>query len=181
MDKLRNQNMKRSILRMIVVSIVLLSLSGCFSSKKTAGKTDATAEEKSEVTKNERKQEVLNFKRTSCFGRCPVYKFRVYADKSCELDAQLFFVVEGAHKGQLTQAQYDHIIAKVGEINFFELQDEYDNPLVQDIATTFITVTLDSQSKSIKSRYRAPATLRDFSTEIHELAKGLKWEKVTVK
>ena len=173
--------MKRSLSQITVISMLLLSIVACSSTKQTTEKSDATADAKEEGGKTVEKTEVLNFKRTSCFGRCPVYDFKVYTDKSCEIDGKLFFVVEGAHEGELTQAQYDHIIAEVAEIKFFDLQDQYDDPLVQDVAATFITVTLDGQSKAIKSRYRAPAALVDFSTEIHELAKGLKWEKVTEK
>lgn len=169
------KKINKGLLTIVAATVILTA---CSSSKKTSH-TDPVEQAKVENTKNkeDNRVELLSFKRTSCYGRCPVYDLKIYADKTCEIDGKLFFIVEGKHDGALTHAQYDKIIRTINEINYFKFNDEYDDRLVQDIPATFITVTMNGKTKSIKSRYGSPAQLRDFLTSIHELAKSLEWKK----
>ncbi|MFT6745981.1 MAG: hypothetical protein ACJAZ2_000319 [Glaciecola sp.] len=170
--------MKKIIKGLFAIVAVTVILTACSSSKK-ASHVDPVEQTKVDNAQNEEdnRVELLTFKRTSCYGRCPVYDLKIYADKTCEIDGKLFFIVEGKHDGELTQIQYDKIIKTINDIKYFTLNDVYDDRLVQDIAATFITVTMNGKTKSIKSRYGSPKELRDFLTAIHELAKLVEWKK----
>ncbi len=121
--------------------------------------------------------EVLNFRRTSCYGRCPVYDFKIYEDGSCEIIGKLFFLVVGAHKAQLTDAQYAEVMKRIEDIDYFQLKAVYDDPYVQDVPASYISVRANGRVKEIKSRYQSPPKLVEFLTYLHKMANELEWRK----
>lgn len=166
--------MKNRILKSVAIALCSMALVACSSTKSAKGNQ---SESSGELSSEMLKKEFLSFKKTSCLGKCPVYEFKILNNKSCSVNGELFFVVEGEHEGNITQAQYDEIVQKVKAIDYFNLSDFYDNPLVQDIPATYITVNMGEKTKSIKSRYKSPQELRDFLTYLDELAKSIQWKK----
>jgi len=168
-------------MRKLIVGLAvgMMLMNSCSSSKQTTknSNSEGTPGEVTAKVDEVKKDQVLSYKRTSCLGRCPVYDFRIYSDKTCDVDGKLFFVVEGEYEGVLTQAQYDDVLKRINDINYFDFDNSYDDPYVQDIPATYISVQLNGKSKSIKCRYDTPAELKDFLTHIHGLATGMKWGK----
>ncbi|MFT6716344.1 MAG: hypothetical protein ACJA0Q_000980 [Saprospiraceae bacterium] len=163
--------------KVIVGMLVMMLMVACSSTKEVANNSNSITEETVTKTNEVKKVELLTFKRTSCFGRCPVYDLKIYSDKTCEVDGKLFFIVEGIHQGALTQSQYDDVLKRIKDINYFELKDVYDDPFVQDIPASYVSVQLDGKAKSIKSRYNSPKELTIFLTYLHELTIGMVWSK----
>lgn len=162
------KNRSSALISLVTLSLVLMVVA-CSSAKK---------EKLSAATQNKEKQELLNYRTSSCMGRCAVYEFQVFSDKSATIDGKLFCKVEGKHETQLTDKMYQQILSKMKSVNFFELKDVYDDKYVQDIPAVYIKVNEKGKTKSIKSRIKAPEKLIHFQTYVDSLVKVIKWEKI---
>lgn len=166
----------RMLLYVVLVGLGLFSVA-CSSRSKTSSETkeeSKKAQEKS--TEVAVKHSYIELRTTSCMGRCPVYTFKVYDDLTCEINAEMHFVVEGEKTGKLTEGQFKMLQNKLEQIDFFSLKNEYDDPHVQDVPLSFITVTTNGVTKKIKNRYDAPAGLREFQSLIDSIAREVKWK-----
>ena len=113
--------------------------------------------------------------RTPCFGRCPVYKIHVYESGFTTYEGINFVDDIGFYKGTASKEIIEAIFAQAKEIDFFNLEDEYDGP-VTDLPSTIMTLVKDGKEKKVKCRYRCPKEVVDFGKFIDNQFKTVEWE-----
>lgn len=124
--------------------------------------------------------------RTICFGTCPVYKLTIYADGKVEFSGEKFVNAIGQHVKTISQEKVASILAEADNINFFELNGEYDCYEVTDHPTAEITITKESKTKKIVHYHGCRSTnekeltaltkLEDKIDELAEIADWLKYD-----
>ncbi len=117
-----------------------------------------------------------SIERTFCFGRCPVYKMRIYSDGSVEYEGIRDVDMIGKYTTTITKSKMNAILKMAEEIKFFELEDEYDDPMVTDLpsATTSV-VGHDGKTKSVKRRHGFPKRILQLEKLFDDLMKSERW------
>lgn len=177
--------------RILLVAIVLTALISCNSKKKLAeedeqpvGKMNNTSNGASEnktlgITNAESEiKYMLQYKTTSCYGRCPVYDFELFEDKTCTINGKLFYKVEGKNEGQLSDEQFQNLEMMIDSLDFFELQDVYDDTLLMDATTYYIALNIEGNYKQVKCRVNTPAHLRLFLSRLEAIIDEIDWKPI---
>ncbi len=82
---------------------------------------------------------VASLERGPCYGRCPTYAVRVYADGSVEFVGHRFTAVLGAHTGHITPERLAALATAFEVAHFSSLKSEYVNATVTDLP--YLTVS----------------------------------------
>lgn len=116
-----------------------------------------------------------------CFGKCPVYKFRIRANGQAELEAIDHLKLEnGKYYSIIPQATIEEIYTKALEINFFGLNEVYDNEFIQDVPATYLSL-MNKENKSIKhikDRWKSPDELKTYENFLHKLVEDIEWKAI---
>ena len=105
---------------------------------------------------------VISFEKTPCFGRCPVYKIKVYASGFATYEGLNFAEKMGLYSTQLTQKQIENIYHSALEIGYFEMDSDYNNPNVTDLPSTISRIHYNGRDKRIRARMGVPEKLQIF-------------------
>lgn len=154
-----------------ITFILSLIAVACSSAKKSQQSNFISA-------KSEDKVEVLYFQKTSCNGRCPAYVFKLYSDLTCEIDAKVFFIVEGRNSGRISINEYEALLKKMETPDFNQYNDSYNDTLLQDVPATIVGFNHKGKTKKITCVVRTPDSLMKLNSEIEEMIKKVEWKKV---
>lgn len=105
---------------------------------------------------------VIAFEKTPCFGRCPVYKVKVYESGFAVYEGINFAEKMGMYSTVLTQSQIENIYQSAIEIGYFKLDAEYNNPLISDLPSTHSRINYDGKDHRIMARNNIPEKLKVF-------------------
>ena len=124
----------------------------------------------------------ITLERTPCFGTCPVYKLTIHRSGKVEYEGKDHVREKGIRTGKISAGDFDKLVKKIDEINFFSLNDRYDgkNPdgsgvTVTDLPTRTIGVTRDSRTKTVENYFRGPKGLKELEDLIDELTNSAEW------
>jgi hypothetical protein len=120
---------------------------------------------------------LIEMKRTSCYGYCPVYTLKI-----AENGKGLFEGVEnikkiGRYSFSLSQDELNELQNSFLQIDFYQLQKIYYEP-VPDLPTTYITYNKDGKRKTIMDYYGAPEDLRALENRIESLVLSKKMKEL---
>jgi len=186
-------------IRVLCLLVVITFLQACNSNKKAAVneksstemaavKTDVpVVEEKVEApttvttTKSSSVDSLFAFmERTPCYGRCPIYKMWIYKSGYVLYEGINFVEREGVWTTQLSTEDLQQIASKGKEIDYFNLDDEYDSPIT-DIPACITTLNIDGRKKTVRDRHNAPAALREFEKLIDAVVEKKQWKMLKPK
>ena len=143
---------------------------------------DITIEEEPEIDSTTVNVEELNgdslffyYEKTPCFGRCPIFKMSVYHSGFATYDGINFVENIGYHKSKISSEQVESIKELLNNIDFFSLQDKYDNENIMDIPAKVIEARYNGHQKRVLARYNAPEPLREAFKEIDKLFENTEW------
>ena len=105
---------------------------------------------------------IIAFEKTPCFGRCPVYKIKVYESGFALYEGINFAEKMGMYSTVLTQSQIDNIYQSAIEIGYFKLDPEYNNPLISDLPSTLSRINYGGKDHRIMARNNVPEKLKVF-------------------
>lgn len=105
---------------------------------------------------------VISFEKTPCFGRCPVYKVKVYQSGFALYEGINFAEKMGMFSTFLTKLQIENIYQSAIEIGYFELDSEYNNPLITDLPSTISRINYDGKDHRVMARNNVPEKLKVF-------------------
>lgn len=105
---------------------------------------------------------IIAFEKTPCFGRCPVYKIKVYESGFALYEGINFAEKMGMYSTVLTQSQIDNIYQSAIEIGYFKLDAEYNNPLISDLPSTLSRINYHGKDHRIMARNNVPEKLKVF-------------------
>jgi len=105
---------------------------------------------------------IISFEKTPCFGRCPVYKIKVFESGFAIYEGINFAEKMGTYSTVLSQSQIENIYQSAIEIGYFSLKAEYDNPLISDLPSTLSRINYGGKDHSIMARNGVPEKLKVF-------------------
>lgn len=102
---------------------------------------------------------VLAFSRTSCFGTCPDFTARFFADGRVEYEGRQFAPVQGQRLVKIDPAIVRQLLREAEQLSFFQLRERYTTGAV-DVPSTILTITTpQGQTKRVQVEENAPAAL----------------------
>lgn len=149
--------MKGIIIFAIVLTASLVFLTSC----KTTNKVLSQAQIQ-DLPK------VLEYSRTGCRGKCPIFDFTVYEGGHIIFNGKMWTKHEGQAIDKLTKEEYAALQTNCQKANLWQKQAEY-GMNIMDIPTTMVHFYEKDRDKKIEWRMRAPQALPDLSNEIMQL------------
>lgn len=147
------------------------------SSKKTA-----TA---SEISNNNSKGKTDNadslfasLDRGYCFGACSVYKVEIYQSGYAVYTGKANTDMVGTFTSHFSKEQLNSLINVALEINYFSLDDVYDNAGVTDLPSHTSSIVIDGKRKEVMRRYNFPQSIVAFEKHIDALVAENEWKFV---
>lgn len=121
---------------------------------------------------------VLQLKKTACYGQCPVYTFTIYEDGTCFINPKQFLTIKSFSKSSVSKTEIEDLIQQAKTIEFWKLDEVYNNKNVSDLPSAFITVNHKKQSKTIHSRIGSPKKLVEFIKNVEKTVISRDWKTV---
>ena len=126
---------------------------------------------------------LIQLRRTSCFGTCPVYSVSIDATGQVIYVGEKFVRVVGRHTARIEPSIVAKLLAHAESARFFDLRDAYreienadgSRTSVSDQPTTFVSVAANGRNKTIEDYIGAPEALKEFEREIDEAAGSKRW------
>ncbi|MCH2226126.1 MAG: DUF6438 domain-containing protein [Crocinitomicaceae bacterium] len=118
---------------------------------------------------------VAGIERTFCFGRCPTYTMEIYSDGFVEFNGTRNVEIIGKYTTNITQVQINEILGTANDINFFEMDNEYDDPMVMDLPSATTTIMGNGVKKSVMRRIGYPDSILALEKHFDNLIKSERW------
>lgn len=109
----------------------------------------------------------VKMSRTGCHGFCPDYTVTLNSHGEVTYTGNAFVKVYDEQIYTISQENVDIIREALIQSDFFELEDEYYEP-VTDLPSTYITVSTNSKTKTIHDYEGTPQKLIDLETIFDE-------------
>lgn len=119
----------------------------------------------------------IKMQKTPCYGPCPSYNLEILSDGSVTFIGKSFVDYLGTYNSKISEVELENIKTKIEEVQFFELEDNYDSPAT-DIPSCITEVFLNSKSKKITNRRYGPEELKDLEKLIEQTVLKSNLQKV---
>jgi hypothetical protein len=117
---------------------------------------------------------VITIERQSCFGSCPVYSAKIYADGNVVYTGKNFVKEIGEKRFWISPRRILEIIDEFERIDYFSLKDKYDadesGRSLTDLPTTTTSLCHGGRTKRVVNYYGAPKRLDELEERIDRLA-----------
>jgi len=175
-------------MRFILFFAVLASTISCKNQKNTGAENSASTNAHTDtvVVIVEKPAEpkdslVIAFDKTPCFGRCPVYKVKVYASGFAIYEGINFAEKMGLYSTQLKLSQIENIYQSAVEIGYFDLKNEYNDPLVMDLPSTISRINYKGNDHRVMARNNVPEKLKIFHDNLAVTLLEKDWKPYSVR
>jgi Domain of unknown function (DUF6438) len=127
---------------------------------------------------------VVTLERTSCFGRCPVYRLSISAAGVVHYEGKAHVEHLGPAEDTIPSARVDSLVGELDRLGYFGLAEGYapDSPAcgryVPDSPAVITSVTADGRQKRVRHDYGcsdAPPALTRIEARIDEVAGTSRW------
>ena len=174
--------MKTTIL--IVLTIAAIALFYACDQKKAVDTTKA--ENKEPVTEpikgdvpphTESTHQLVGFRKTACFGKCPVYEVKFWSDNTATYVGKMHVERKGEYKAQLDRSTLKAIKDKAHEVGYFDFHNEYPvEHKVADLPSTYTYIRIGDMEKTIKNTHDGPKKLEEFQNYLSDIIGNLDWK-----
>lgn len=121
---------------------------------------------------------MLSLERTTCYGQCPYYSVKIYADGRAVYEGKKNVSLLGKHVATVPPSMVQQLLEKATVIDYASLHTKY--PLqglgIIDFPVCISSVRQNGVLKTIYNRNDAPATLIAYEQLFDELTENLSWE-----
>jgi len=125
----------------------------------------------------------ISLQRTACLGSCPIYTVTIDAGGKVTYEGEQFVRVVGRRVAHIDAAAVAALLARAGQIRFFDLREAYqflENPdgskvTVTDLPTKIVTITANGRTKRVEDYVGAPDSLADLERAIDDAAGTKRW------
>jgi hypothetical protein len=118
-------------------------------------------------------------KRSYCFGTCPVYELKIYANGDATYHGIKNVELKGFYSGQVSKKNRAILSQKAKDINYMEMKDVYDNPGISDLPSTTTSIVINGSLKEVRRRYGYPTELIAFEKLFDEIIASTNWDKLS--
>jgi len=167
----------------LFIFVLLISV-GCNSTKEVAT-SESTAVPDTVVVVMEpptvKDSLAVSFERTPCFGRCPVFKIKVYDSGFATYEGLNFAEKMGLYSYRFSEADLDKMYEMAKAIDYFTLNSEYNDPRVSDLPSTISEVKLKGESHRVNARMGTPQKLKDFHENLGIMLNERDWQPYSLR
>lgn len=170
-----------------IISLVLFLAVSC----KTGSDTAATPETPTppdtvvvvvaDEPKNPADSLIIAFEKTPCFGRCPVYKIKVYRSGFAVYEGLNFSEKLGLYATRFSQEKIERIFDSAEKIDFFDLDTAYDDPYVTDLPSTITMLNQEGKKHQVKARFGVPEKLEVFQENLSVTLNEMPWKPYSLR
>jgi hypothetical protein len=168
----------------ILFFVVLLFVASC-NSKKEVASTEAVSVPDTVVVvmkpQTPKDSLAVRFERTPCFGRCPVFKIKVYKSGFATYEGLNFAEKMGLYSYRFSEADLDKIYEMANAINYFDLESEYNDPRVTDLPATISEIQINDQTHTVNARMGVPQSLKDFHENLGIMLNERDWKPYSIR
>ncbi len=119
----------------------------------------------------------VGYKKTPCFGKCPVYEVKIYSDNTATWQGKMHVDRIGWYEARLTDVTVQDIKDKASELGYLDLYNEYPvEHKVADLPSTITYVRYGDMIKSVKNTIEGPAELQEFEAYLEGVINSLEWK-----
>tara|TARA_Y100000739_G_scaffold226974_1_gene235550 strand:+ start:946 stop:1413 length:468 start_codon:yes stop_codon:yes gene_type:complete len=154
--------MKKSIKKLIKAILIVLPL--LFQSCKV------------DLPKNN--NPILKIEKSKCYGECPVYYAVLKQKNWMEFYPKENTKIKTPSYSKIKNSEFKDILNIIESISIDSLKDVYDNKLLMDVPSTYITFYSGKNKKKIKVRSNAPEKLRFLIKRFDEIITSCKWKPI---
>lgn len=120
---------------------------------------------------------LFSYKRTPCYGNCPVFEFKVYQDGWASYRGSNFVDMMGIYTANLTYEQMLRIKKIFSEAHYYAFRNKYDDDRL-DIPAMIIEYHGPQGVKKVLARTNIPHSFRTMAEDLEVLADDIKWYPV---
>ncbi|NVO84720.1 DUF6438 domain-containing protein [Hymenobacter terrestris] len=161
------------LLPLLMLVLGLPALPACKTSRPAVTGTAAPATNTTTTTQPQQQEAVLVFGRTACFGTCPDYTARFFADGRLEYEGREHAPVVGNRTVQLAPAVVQQLLREADQLGFMQLRDVYSKGAL-DMPSTILAITTAQGTKSVRVDEGGPESLQKLFTKLdYEVQKAL--------
>ncbi len=164
--------------RILLILLLLTSIMGCKSSRQVAESVVHT-ETLPEVEATHQDSTFAIYQRTPCFGMCPYFNLTIYESGYAVYEGKNFVDLIGFYHARFDKSSLQKIKETAESIQYFSLDEKYDNPNVTDLPTTTTGIMKEGVLKTVAARYKAPKALESVYQVLDELIEDAKWTQKT--
>jgi hypothetical protein len=122
---------------------------------------------------------LLLYKKTPCFGACPVFTLVVKMDGEVYFTGVKNTILEGTQSANWNSDQLEVLDRKMRELDIYNAPKSFDNPAVTDLPSMYIGYTKGNNLKTVKCRYQYPNGYKDLSAWLDEQINTSTWKSLT--
>tara|TARA_Y100000589_G_C27075999_1_gene597490 strand:+ start:539 stop:1015 length:477 start_codon:yes stop_codon:yes gene_type:complete len=119
---------------------------------------------------------ILKIEKSRCYGECPVYIAILKEKKRIEFYPKENTEIKKASFSKIKNSEFKTLLKLIESISIDSLKNEYDNKLLMDIPSTYLTFFDGKKVKKVKVRARAPEKLRLLIKTFEEVIKTCQWK-----
>ncbi len=120
---------------------------------------------------------LCELKRTSCYGKCPVYHIKLYSNGTVTYDGKANVEKIGNYVSYCEPESIEAVFTAAAEANYFVLRSQYpeDGRKISDLPKTITYLKRDGLEKRVIDNFDAPANLVDFEKWLEVFFNDLEW------
>lgn len=119
---------------------------------------------------------VITLERTECFGICPAYKLTITGTGLVTYEGKNHVAYKGIYNSKLTDEELEELFFHLSSVDLLSFKDEYTENIT-DMPTTYVSVTHNGVTKTIKDYFGAPPELRELESRIDFITRSYQWIK----
>jgi predicted transcriptional regulator len=119
---------------------------------------------------------ILKLEKSKCYGDCPVYSIILKEKKWVEFYPKANTKIKKPSYTKIKNAEFKNLINIIESISVKDLKNVYDNKLLMDAPTTYLTFHKGKKKKRIKIRANAPKKLKHLINTFEKIIKSSKWK-----
>lgn len=154
-------------MKFFLYSVFVLLLSPCNASKKT-----------SSAAVNDYSKVEISYKRTPCFGKCPVYTLTINGNtRTATFNGEHNTEKMGVYTRPVTDNELEQLVSAFEKANFNSLNDNYMGEIT-DFPVKTISYSNNGKAKTITNRSGAPQELLLLEKTLNNFAETTEgWKK----
>lgn len=118
----------------------------------------------------------MAFSKTPCFGQCPVYDVKVYDSGYAVWEGKNFTERMGVYTTTVSAAERQKFFAEAESRGFYQFDEKYDNPMVQDLPSSSLMLRRDGARHRVTIRINIPNEVKNYFADAQEFFEGLDWQ-----
>ncbi len=124
---------------------------------------------------------VIALDKTPCFGRCPIYKVRIYRSGFATYEGINFVERMGLYSAQLSEQELEGLFAKAEQGGFYDFDEVYDDPRIQDFPSAILTFSPQGQKKKVTIRHEIPPDVKAFFEDMERRFDAMDWRPYSLR